>query len=483
MKKKTSLRWKILCYILSFSFILFILLWLFQTVFLDQFYENVRVKQIEKVTETVALNLFDTENLTTIMKEQAKNNEVCIRLLTGGSQNLMTGNPLGCRVNELTDIEIAQLMNKAMQGNDVIIEKLENTITYQTIFGPIVRRNPESYDLISAKLAWEKQSHGQNNFPILVLVSGRMSPVNATVSTLRIQLIYIAGILFVMAVALSYIMTYRIVKPLERITESAKLLAHAKYDVCFEAGGYKEINELSETMNTTSRKLKEVDQMRRDLLANVSHDLRTPLTMIRGYGEMMRDLPQENNAENAQVIVDECQRLTALVNDLLDLSKLQAKQIELKFETFNLTNCILGTCQRINRLLENESMKIDFDYEKECLCYADPARIQQVLDNFLNNAIHYGKKGSIIQVRQKIIEDKVRIEIQDFGEGIPEEKLDLIWDRYYKIDKQHIRSATGSGIGLSIVKEILLLHGAEFGVQSILNEGTTFYFELLIDKH
>lgn len=482
MKKKTSLRWKILFYILGFSFILFILLWLFQTVFLDQFYESVRIKQIEKVTETVAVNIHDTSNLTTIMQEQARNNEACIRLVTGNNQSLIAGNPLGCRVNELTEIEIAQLMSKAIESKGIVIEKLENTITYQTIFGPIVRRNPENYDLISAKLSWQSQGDLNSNLPILVLVSGRMSPVNATVTTLQIQLVYIAGILFIMAVVLSYIMNYKIVKPLERITESAKGLAQGNYDVHFEAEGYKEINELSETMNYTSRKLKEVDQMRRDLLANVSHDLRTPLTMIRGYGELMRDLPQENNAENAQVIIDESQRLTVLVNDLLDLSKFQASQIELKFETFSITNCIATTCQRMNRFLENELIKINFDYDKECLCYADPLRIQQVLDNFLNNAIHYGKKGSEIQVRQKIKGDKVRIEVQDFGEGIAEDKIDLIWDRYYKIDKEHIRSTIGSGIGLSIVKEILLLHKSEFGVMSKINEGSTFYFELPIKK-
>ncbi len=478
MKKPISIRWKILFYILAFSVVLFGLLWLFQTVFLDRFYENIRQNQIIRVASVISANIDDEENLETIMQKQAQDNEACIRVIYNYNQNISAGNQLGCKVDRLTQQEINDYIQLALNNNGTYLEKTYDKTTYQTIFGPITRQSSDTFDLIHTTVTWTVDPLTQDRNPALILVSARLTPVNATISTLKVQLGYIAGILMVMALILTWIMTYRIVKPLEKITDGAKVLATGNVDVQFSASGYKEVQELSDTLNYASSKLKEVDQMRRDLIANVSHDLRTPLTMISGYGEMMRDLPEENHAENAQVIIDEGRRLTALVNDLLDFSKLQAHQIVLKKDSFNITEMMQNTCQRYEPTLSKAQIQMIFEPTESLEVYADPSRIQQVLDNFINNAIHYGGSGKKIVLRQIDFSETVRIEVQDFGEGIPEDKLDSIWDRYYKIDKQHVRSETGSGIGLSIVKEILMLHGVNFGVCSKLQEGSTFYFEL-----
>lgn len=478
MKKSISIRWKILFYISIFSIALFAFLWLFQTVLLDRFYETIREKQISRVASTISLSLNDESNLETIMQKQAVDNEACIRVVSTSEVDITAGNPLSCKVNRLSSQEITTYVALAMNNGGTYLEKKAEKQTYNTIFGPINVKKNDSFDLIHTTIAYQYDALNQMKNPVLILVSGRLSPVNATITTLKVQLYFIAGIFAIAAALLSSVITSKIVKPLEKITQSALVLATGNYDVRFDTEGFKEVKELSDTLNYAADKLKEVDQMRKDLIANVSHDLRTPLTMIRGYGEMIRDFPEEYNEENAQVIIDETKRLTALVNDLLDLSKMQANQIGLNIEQFDLSQCILNSVKKYRKLMADNEIELITENDCSYWVKADKKRIEQVLDNFIINAVHYGRQGKKIIIRQIEKKDTIRVEVQDFGAGIAEEQLPLIWDRYYKIDKQHIRNGTGSGIGLSIVKEILKLHQVDFGVQSKLNEGSLFYFEL-----
>lgn len=478
MKKPISIRWKILFYISVFSITLFASLWLFQTVLLDRFYEVVREKQISRVASTISLSLNDESNLETIMQKQAADNEACIRVVSTSEVDIIAGNPLSCKVNKLTSQEITSYIALAMNNGGTYLEKKAEKQTYNTIFGPINVKQTDSFDLIHTTIAYQYDALGQMKNPVLILVSGRLSPVNATITTLKVQLYFVAGFFVLVAILLSSVITSKIVRPLEKITQSALVLATGNYDVRFDTAGFKEVKELSDTLNYAADRLKEVDQLRKDLIANVSHDLRTPLTMIRGYGEMIRDFPEEYSSENAQVIIDETKRLTALVNDLLDLSKLQANKIDLNIEEFDLSECIQNSVKKYRKMLEEYELELVIENNSSIEVCADKKRIEQVLDNFLINAIHYGSDGKKIIIRQIEKPDSVRVEIQDFGKGIDEEQLPLIWDRYYKIDKQHVRNGTGSGIGLSIVKEILQLHQVDFGVESKLNEGSVFYFEL-----
>jgi len=195
--------------------------------------------------------------------------------------------------------------------------------------------------------------------------------------------------------------------------------------------------------------------------------------MISGYGEMMKDLPEEKTDENIQVIIDESKRLTALVNDLLDLSKLQEEKIRLEKENFDLTKVLHTQLQKYDVYHMQEGFTIDSELADEAIINADMKRIEQVFNNFMTNAINYSGDKKHIIVREKKVDD---------GEGIAKEDIAKIWDRYYKIDKEHVRVSNGSGIGLAIVKEILELHDAKYGVMSNPGEGSTFWFEFPIVK-
>ena len=204
--------------------------------------------------------------------------------------------------------------------------------------------------------------------------------------------------------------------------------------------------------------------------------------MIIAYAEVMRDLPGENTPENVQVVIDEAGRLTNLVNDMLDISKLQAGVMEKNDTEYNLTESIESVLERYNKLKEQDGYCIHFEYDRKVLVKADEYKIYQVIYNLINNAVNYTGKDKTVWVRQKIYDDKVRIEVTDSGEGIAKEALPYVWDRYYKVDKTHKRAVMGTGLGLSIVKNILELHHAGYGVESEPGCGSTFWFELQIEK-
>jgi signal transduction histidine kinase len=250
--------------------------------------------------------------------------------------------------------------------------------------------------------------------------------------------------------------------------------------VQFDEHGYREIRELGRTLNYATRELSKVDDLCRELIANISHDLRTPLTMIQGYGEVMRDIPGENTPENVQIVIDEANRLTTLVNDVLDIASFQNGQQKFVSAPFNLTEAVRQTLVRYNKLVERNGYHMDFYSDGEIWVDSDEGRIIQVLCNLINNAMTYTGPDKVVRLRQITEGEVVRIEVTDTGEGIPREKMEFIWERYYRGDKVHRRSAAGSGLGLSIVRHIIDMAGGRCGVRSVLGQGSTFWFELRI---
>ena len=241
--------------------------------------------------------------------------------------------------------------------------------------------------------------------------------------------------------------------------------------------------QLSETLNRAAQELSSLDKMQKDLVANISHDLRTPLTMISGYSEMIRDLPGEATPENMQVIIDETARLTSLVNDMLEVSRLQNGAIVLHPARFDLTEVLRETIDRYSRLREREGYDIRFEgtVDEPVYVNTDRERILQVVYNLVNNAVNYAGDDRQVIIRQAVADGNVTISVIDHGIGIPEDKLPLVWERYYKVHDFHKRANMGTGLGLSIVKNILVLANARFGVQSTPGSGSRFWFTLPVD--
>ena len=253
------------------------------------------------------------------------------------------------------------------------------------------------------------------------------------------------------------------------------------YNVKFEADSYSEINNLAATLNTAAYELGMADTRQRDLIANVSHDLKTPLTMIRSYAEMIRDLsgdnPEKRNA-HLQVIIDETDRMSQLVSDMASVSAMRTNKVVLEKDFFDLSSVAASILASYQLLQEQEGYNFVFNTPKDCIVYADKNKIEQVISNLTGNAIKYCGEDKVVIVNIKRVGKKWRLEVSDNGPGIKPEELPHVWDRYYKTSTNYVRPTNGTGLGLAIVKEILTLHHCNYGVDSKFGKGSTFWFEL-----
>ena len=206
-----------------------------------------------------------------------------------------------------------------------------------------------------------------------------------------------------------------------------------------------------------------------------------PLTMIRSYAEMIRDLsgdnPEKRNA-HLQVIIDEANRMSRLVGDMATITAMQTKKMVLHKEASDLSAMTASILASYEILQEQEGYDFKFNAPKECFVYADADKIKQVIANLTGNAVKYCGEDKVIEVSIRRIGKVFRLEVSDHGPGIKPEELPHVWDRYYKTSTNYVRETSGTGLGLSIVKEILTLHGANYGVESKVGKGSTFWFEL-----
>jgi len=474
-----SIKWKMFLYLIGFCTLLLVLLWVFQVVLLDRFYKHIKVNEVKDSAIAITKNI-DNDSLNELLEEIAITNDTCIQILSESGETYYSSDVFkNCMIQNMPPWNKIKLFVQTQENGGELIDYYnpddfrDESFDKSKFIGipPRIEHGPQ--EIIYSKI----MENGKGD-TVFILINSVISPVNATISTLKIQLIYITVIMILFSIVLAFFIAQKVSKPIEKISNSAKILATGKYDIRFAGSGYKEIKALSDTLNFASNELSKVDGLRKELIANISHDLRTPLTLIGGYAEAMRDLPDENNAENAQIIIDETSRLTTLVNHVLDLSKIQSGMQEINLASFDLTNSIEQVINRVNELVKMEGYTISFIYDNNVMITADETRITQALYNLLVNAINYSGDDKNIVVKQLLSKHKVKIEVIDNGEGIPSAELPYIWDRYFKSDKTHQRAVTGSGIGLSIVKSIIEMHDGEYGVNSSLDEGSVFWFSL-----
>lgn len=427
---KLKLKWKIFISLLNFCGFLLFILWLFQTVFLNDMYKMIRRNELHKAMALVKENI-NSPNFEEILVslDAEKSIMVVPTKKFVKPQNPVSGDQRGIRPETITETKEFTLSN----GRVI-------SLTFHAM----------------------------------------ITPVNATVSTLKIQLYIITVIMILASVAIALVLSDVIAKPIVRLNDGAKKLSKGNYNADFNGRGYLEVKELSDTLNSAAIELSKVDKLRRELIANISHDLRTPLALIYSYAEMMQDFPDEITTTQLQTIMSETKRLSSLVNDILDVSKLETGTMELHIRKYNLTESIYETAERLSELLKNSGYSIVFEHSEDVYVLADESKITQALYNLLTNAVNYSTDDKHIVVRQNIVQNSVRIEVHDYGEGISPENIPYVWDRYYKVDKKHKRAITGTGLGLSIVKRIFELHSADYGVESELGKGSVFWFQLEI---
>ncbi len=441
-----------------FSLVTVALLWAFQIFLLSPFYRAIKTAEAKSVSKEIIRQL-DGDGLDAAAQDLCARTGLNI-LVTDELGRIYAGYVYPYRDSMIYNIarwEAAALFEQVNLSGGVYTQVFQSRRgDAAVLFYAVTLRTPQGNDR-------------------LVVVEAEITPLDSTVETLMVQLLCLTVVLAPLGILLAVLVSRRIARPLTEINEAAKRLGRGDYAVRFGGQGAREVSELAATLNYAAGELSKADSLRRELLANVSHDLRTPLTMIKGYAEVMRDLPGEDGPENLQIIIDEAGRLNDLVNDLLDLSRLEAGVIRLEKTPFNLTESIRNILARYDRLAE---FSFPFLAGKDAYVVADELKISQVVYNLVNNAVNYAGEDKTITLSQTVEKGRVRISVADTGEGIPADRLGDIWDRYYKVDHEHKRAQVGTGLGLSIVKNVLDLHGGSYGVISQVGQGSTFWFEL-----
>ena len=481
-----SLKRKLFFYLAGFCAFVIILLWIGQIVFLDDFYYRITVHRLKSAA--ASLSKVESEQIQSAAEKTAVDNEINILVYLTSGKLLASVDFLSSGIlHRLDSSALNRFYNSALEGGGEsithfkldFIDRFPPQSETEWEASPYQPKNNTSLSRgIVDRLIYTKIATNPEGQSLIIMFDCAISPVAAVTRTLTVQLAVISVLLVTASLLLALLISRRISRPIVQINQSAKVLAAGNYETSFSGEGYKEISELSDTLNYAAHELSKVEKLRRELIANVSHDLRTPLTMITGYSEAMRDIPGENTPENIQVIIDDAKRLNLLVNDLLELSKHQSGSVTLSPAPFNLTDLLNETIARYKKMTEAEGYQFVFDCSINLTVFADRGKISQVIYNLINNAVNYTGEDKKVTVRLYRRENMARIEISDTGEGIPADHLPYIWDRYYKIDKIHRRASVGTGLGLSIVKNILELHRVPFGVKSIPRLGSTFWFEL-----
>lgn len=452
--KSNSLKVQIWKYLSIFSIFILSFLWLFQVLFLNKFYEFSKIKQLDNTINLIKES-YNNNSLYSNVDNYAEDNGICIQIFT--DKKIIYDSQIfnkGC-------------MPKNVDYRDVFIKSSLDKETYKLI-------NPRFNNEVLLKAI-------KLNSNTYAFLSSSLQPLDGAVEIIKKELVIVSIMVLLFSFLIGYFISKKLSKPIEKINKTAKIMAQGDYENAyfFIDENILELNELVSTLNQTNDELTKIDELQKEILANVSHDLKTPLTMIKAYAEMVRDLTYKDDIkreDNLNVIIEETDRLNLLVNDIIELTKINNDLQNLNITEFDLVELINSIINRFGIMDAN----FVFKNKLPIIVKADKIRIEQVIYNLIINAINYTGKDKKVIINLKENDKYVHVEIKDTGKGIDEEDLKLIWKRYYKVDKKYRREKKGSGIGLSIVENILKKHKFNYGVNSIKNKGTTFYFD--IDK-
>ncbi|MBB3112971.1 signal transduction histidine kinase [Paenibacillus phyllosphaerae] len=287
-----------------------------------------------------------------------------------------------------------------------------------------------------------------------------------------------------LAVAIYFVLGRRLARPLKAMSQTALQYAKGDFSRKVEVNTEDEIGQLGKTLNYMAEELGSLETQRREFLANVSHDLRAPLTSINGFLTALQDgaIPPARQRHYFDMMKESSDRMMKLVGDLLDMARIEAGQFRLEKVRFNLSEQTRKTIARMEPMFAAQRVSVSLNSPAEDIfTVADPDRLDQVLANLLQNAIFYSPAGREVEVTLAERNDATVIVVRDHGVGISQEDLNRIWDRFFKGDKARSRKL-GTGIGLSIVKHILDLHDARIEVESELGQGTTFTITMAVSS-
>lgn len=439
-------------------------MWFFEFVFLKGYYGTMKRNDVRKICREIVV---EYQRLgaayESSIDEYARLNGMYVSVYNNNGTLLFTYpnySGTGTKQNLLTDSQRKELLArlKGDENNEVceIAANAENEEDTFVTYGAVFDYNGSEY---------------------MIYAQASLGSINATTVILASQLLLTTVIALALAFVLSAFLSRQLSKPIVLMSQSAQHLASGDYTVRFEGSGYTELDELSDTLNFATEEMQRVETLRQDLLANISHDLKTPLTIIKSYAELIKDITGDNKAkreEQLDVIIDEAKRLTELVNEILIVSQ-QNSTSKLNKTDFDFSELVESVVKKFD--FENSGYNFRRDVKKGLWVNADRHKIEQVLFNFISNAVKYCGKDKEIIIVVKDAGGCARFDVFDHGNGISKQEQKYIWDRFSRASQKYKRGDS-TGLGLSIVRSILKSHDAVFGVNSAVGKGSDFYFEL-----
>ncbi len=309
-----------------------------------------------------------------------------------------------------------------------------------------------------------------------------ISEALGAISMAYAEVILVSLIAVLLSVIAVYYTTSKLTRPFMEINEIVQKYSKGDYNIRIPISSLEEATQLAISFNNMADQLKDLEATRRSFVANVSHELRSPLTSMKGFLEAMHDgtIGPEEHDKYIGIVLSETTRMAGMVNDLLDLARIESGRTALKLEIFDINELIRRTLITFEARIYEHHMEVDVKFAQEqYYVEADSAQISQVLRNIIDNAIKYSPDDSKLRIATYALRREVYVSIQDSGQGIPEEDVPHVFDRFYKVEKAHTPSKqSGTGLGLSIVKRIIDQHNQTITLKSAKGKGSTFTFTL-----
>lgn len=475
-------------YIVALVVSLLGLVYLLQILLLPTFYQNTvltRVQEASTKTENTVYAMnheqgeFDSR--LSSLRNYAQDNNICLFVFDQESILQLDINPMGttCYLHYLIKPSARSYNNPSLIMNQYINQF--NEIQDNSYYFKVTPN-----EQISSQLFYASQLDIKDK-PYYVFLNTPFELLDSTIDVLQRQFFLIIIGVLVLGGVIAYLISRLLSQPLIKMSNSAQLLAKGRKNVTFEKGGYLEIDNLADTLNYATQEIARTDDLRNDLLANISHDIRTPLTMISAYAEMIQDIsgddPHKRN-EHLSVIQSEVEQLNKLLTDMMTLSHMQSESTRLKTQEFNLNALVHQVVESFKVMTQNERVMIEVVGEINEMVVGDEIKIRQVIVNYISNAIKFIGDDRLVLIRLLEIDETgyARVEVEDHGDGILDEDIEYVWERYYKVNKNYQRARQGTGLGLAICKAICERGNYPFGVLSEVGKRTMFFIEIPLKK-
>lgn len=468
-----------------------ILIFAINSVFLEQYYIIHKQTDLVSMYKTIDKQLSngkmdDDEVVEKLIRQTEKSNISVVIISKSGDKTFSTMKD--DRENHLYTQLFGYMIGES-QGKTKI---LKSTKSYQ-----LCKTNDFATNSINLQM-WGYFSDGS-----LFILSSPLESIQDSAALANKFLIYIGIVAVILGGILVWLFSKKITEPIMELAALSQRMANLDFEARYSSGGDNEIGILGKNFNTMSGRLKKtvselksannqlqkdieqkekIEDMRNEFLGNVSHELKTPIALIQGYAEGLKEGVNDDPESRefyCDVIMDEANKMNQMVKNLLTLNQLEFGSEELVFERFDVTGLIRGVLSSCEILIRQAEADVEFIVEgsEPVYVWADEFKTEQVFRNYLTNAIHHAENEKRIEVRLIPQGNNVRITVFNSGTPIPEEDLNKLWDKFYKVDKAHTREYGGNGIGLSIVKAIMESFHQSYGVQNFDN-GVEFWFEL-----